>query len=167
VIVCEPSPRNWQLLLRNIANNDYGDRISPVNKAVTDGGDVMMNIDAPDESQCMVSAYATDQPLTSVTGTSFSELLKEYCVETVDLLKIDCEGGEFSIPESTPSQVYSRIRNIVFEFHQVERLWSKLESAKQRLRKEGFDLHVDKGLVSGLAGIIMIEIPLLIYCGEL
>src|SRR5712692_7357055 len=40
VIVCEPSPRNWALLLKNIANNGYEDRIEPVNKAVTDGGNV-------------------------------------------------------------------------------------------------------------------------------
>ena len=47
VIVCEPSPRNWALLLKNIANNGYEDRIEPVNKAVTaDGEDAMMNIDA-------------------------------------------------------------------------------------------------------------------------
>src|SRR6266851_2897956 len=71
VIVCEPSPQNWALLLKNIANNGYGDRIEPVNKAVTDGGDVMMNIDAPDEYQCMVSAYyPSEQPLRAVSGTS-------------------------------------------------------------------------------------------------
>ena len=39
VIVCEPSPRNWALLLKNIANNGYENRIEPVNKAVTDGGE--------------------------------------------------------------------------------------------------------------------------------
>jgi FkbM family methyltransferase len=148
VIVCEPSPRNWRILLKNIANNGYGDRIEPVNMAVTEGGNVMMNIDAPDESQCMVSAYATGQSLTSVAGISLSELLKEHRVDTVDLLKIDCEGGEFAILESTPSDVYSCIRNIVFEYHQVEGLWSKLESVKQRLRQEGYALHVHKGLVS-------------------
>lgn len=150
VIVCEPSPRNWALLLRNISNNGYEQRIEPVNKAVTDGSDVMMNLDAPDECQSMVSAYyrSGGQQLTAVPGISLAELLRQYGVDTVDLLKIDCEGGEFPILESTPSEVYSRIRNIVFEYHQVEDVWKKLESVKRRLRSEGYDLHTRGGLIS-------------------
>jgi FkbM family methyltransferase len=149
VIVCEPSPRNWTLLLKNIANNGYEDRIEPVNKAVTDGGNVMMNIDAPDESQCMVSAYyRSEQPLSVVPGISLGDLLRDYAVESVDLLKIDCEGGEFAILESTPSDVFSRIRNIVFEYHQIDDVWAKLSSVKQRLRCEGYDLHTRGGLIS-------------------
>lgn len=149
VIVCEPSPRNWVLLLKNIANNGYEGRIEPVNKAVTDGRDVMMNIDAPAECQCMVSAYVpSEQPLSAVPGVSLGQLLRDHAVENVDLLKIDCEGGEFAILESTPTEVFSRIRNIVFEYHQIDGVWAKLESAKQRLRREGYALHMRGGLIS-------------------
>jgi len=148
VIVCEPSPRNWALLLKNIANNDYEDRIKPVNKAVTDGGDVMMNIDAPDEQQCMVSAcLRNEQPLTAIPGISLSQLLRDHAVESVDLLKIDCEGGEYAILESSPADVFSRIRNIVFEYHDIDGFWARLESVKQRLRREGYALHMHRGLV--------------------
>jgi FkbM family methyltransferase len=149
VIVCEPSPHNWTLLLKNIANNGYEGRIEPVNKAVTDGGNVMMNINAPDERQCMVSAYfPSDQPLSSVAGISLGQLLKDHAVESVDLLKIDCEGGEYAIFESTASEVFSRIRNIVFEYHSVDGGWAKLESVKQQLRREGYTLRIRRGLVS-------------------
>jgi FkbM family methyltransferase len=148
VIVCEPSPRNWPLLLKNIANNGYEDRIEPVNKAVTDGRDAMMNVDAPDEQQCMVSAYfPSEQPLTTVSGISLGQLLDEHAVESVDLLKIDCEGGEYLILEGTPSDVLSRIKNIVFEYHDVDGGWAKLESAKQRLHREGYELRTGRGLV--------------------
>jgi FkbM family methyltransferase len=149
VIVCEPSPGNWALLLKNITNNGYEDRIEPVNKAVTDGRDAMMNITAPDEYQCMVSAYfSSEQPLSTVIGTSLGQLLQDHAVESVDLLKIDCEGGEYSILESTPSDVLSRIRNIVFEYHDIDGWWGKLESVKERLRREGYALHTRGGLVS-------------------
>jgi FkbM family methyltransferase len=149
VIVCEPSPRNWALLLKNIANNGYEDRIEPVNKAVTgDGGNVMMNIDAPDENQCMVSAYyPSEQPLSAVSGISLGQLLRDHAVENVDLLKIDVEGGEYAILESTPAEVLSHIRNIVFEYHDIDGGWAKLESVKQRLHLEGFALHMHRGLV--------------------
>jgi FkbM family methyltransferase len=154
VIVCEPSPRNWVLLLKNIANNGYEDRIEPVNKAVTDGENVMMNIDAPDENQCMVSAhFASEQPLTPVAGISLAQLLLDHAVESVDLLKIDCEGGEYAILESTPDDVLSRIRNIVFEYHDVDASsLAKLENAKKRLRRQGYALHVSRGLVFASRG---------------
>jgi FkbM family methyltransferase len=148
VIVCEPSPRNWALLLKNIANNGYEGRIEPVNKAVTDGGTAMMNIDAPDECQCMVSAYyKSGQPLSAVPGISLGQLLQDHAIESVDLVKIDCEGGEYAILESTPADVFRRIRNIVFEYHQIDGAWAKLESVMQRLRREGYALQMRGGLV--------------------
>ena len=106
VVVCEPSPRNWTLLLKNIANNGYEDRIEPVNKAVTaDGSSVMMNVDASDENQCMVSAYHTsEQPVRAVSGICLSQLLWDHSVESVDLLKMDIEGGEDAILQSPPTR---------------------------------------------------------------
>jgi FkbM family methyltransferase len=148
VIVCEPSPRNWVLLLKNIQANGYGDRIEAVNKAVTDGSDLMMNVDAPDDCQSTISAYfERGHEFTPIAGISLAQLLDDHSVEHVDLLKIDCEGGEFSIIESTRSEVFSRIQNLVFEFHQVEGLWTKLEQAKERLRSEGYVIQMGTGLV--------------------
>lgn len=148
VIVCEPSPQNWKLLLRNIANNGYESHIIPLNMAVTDGKDVMMNIDAPDECQCTVSAYHSgSQALSVVPGISLSQLLRDQRIDSVDLLKIDCEGGEYAILDSTPSSVFNRIRNIVFEFHDVDGGWSKLDNARQHLRQEGYVVHTKRGLV--------------------
>ncbi|HEY0704516.1 MAG TPA: FkbM family methyltransferase [Candidatus Acidoferrales bacterium] len=148
VIVCEPAPRNWALLLKNIANNSYEGRIDPVNKAVTANGEsVMMNIDAPDEFQSMVSAHDTSgQPLSAVPGISLGQLLQDHSVDSVDLLKIDVEGGEYAILEGTPSDVLSRIRNIVFEYHDIEGGWAMLESVKKRLVREGYTLHLQTGL---------------------
>jgi hypothetical protein len=111
----------------------------------------MMDVNTPDESQCMVSAYYQHgQHLTAVPGISLGELLEEHAVDSVDLLKIDCEGGEFAILESTQSDVFSRIRNIVFEYHQIDGVWAKLEGVKQRLRREGYALHMRNGLVWAL-----------------
>jgi FkbM family methyltransferase len=149
VIVCEPSPRSWALLLQNIRSNGFEKLIVPVNKAVTDGSDIMMNIDAPDTSQCTVSAYfQSEQPAQSVPGISLEQLLRDYDVEKVDLLKIDCEGGEYSILESTPEEVFSRIQNIVFEYHDIQGAWVRLEGVKRRLRQLGYALDVSRGLVS-------------------
>jgi hypothetical protein len=46
--------------------------------------------------------------------------------------------------------VFSRIRNIVFEYHQIDGVWAKLERVKQRLRREGYALRMRGGLVTAL-----------------
>jgi hypothetical protein len=88
--------------------------------------------------------------LDAVAGISLGQLLRDHGVESVDLLKIDCEGGEYLILESTPADVLSRIRNIVFEYHDIQGGWAKLKTAKERLCREGYALHVRRGLVSAL-----------------
>jgi hypothetical protein len=37
---------------------------------------------------------------------------------------------------------------MVFEYHQIDGVSAKLESAKQRLRHEGYALHMRGGLIS-------------------
>jgi len=148
VVVCEPSPRNWDLLQKNVANNSYGDRIEMVNKAVTDGEDVMMNVEASDRGQARVSAYGPgDVPRQRIPGVSLASLMESHGLDTIDLLKIDCEGGEYAILSGTPSEALKRIRNIVFEFHEIDGFQAKLDAVKRRLASEGYSLRVHGDLV--------------------
>ncbi len=148
VIVCEPSPRNWTLLQRNVANNHYDDRIDMVNVAVTSGEDVLMNVDAPDRGQARVTAYGDAAvPRQLVRGVSLAGLIESHGVDVIDLLKIDCEGGEYAILNGAPLAVLSRIRNLVFEFHEIDRFEAQLAAVKKRLAAAGFSLFTHADLV--------------------
>jgi len=149
VVVCEPSPRNFALLKRNVENNHFEDRIEAVNKAVTDGQDVMLDIDAPDRGQFRVSAYGSNDVVRkSVPGITLASLAREHGLEGIDLLKIDCEGGEYSILSSTPTAVFRNIRNIVFECHEIDGFQAKLEAVKDKLTEEGYSLVTRGSLIS-------------------
>jgi FkbM family methyltransferase len=148
VVACEPSPQNWALLKRNVVNNHYQDRIEIVNKAVTDGNDIMMNVDAPARGQHRVSAYhPSNLERRVVPGVSLASLVKDHELTTIDLLKIDCEGGEYEILSGVPTEVLKCIRNIVFEYHEIEGFEVKLEGVKQRLCREGYSLRTHGSLV--------------------
>ncbi len=141
VVVCEPSPHNWVLLQKNVIQNHFEDRIRLVNKAVTNGEDVMMNVDAPDRGQARVTAYgSTNLQRKSIPGITLAALAAEHELTTIDLLKIDCEGGEYDILSNVPAELLRRVRNIVFEYHEIEGFEAKLEAVKQRLRGEGYSL---------------------------
>ena len=148
VVVCEPSPRNWTLLEKNVADNHYQDRIVAVNKAVTDGQPIRMNVDAPDRGQARVSAYGnTKEEGKLVPGVSLADLVKEHSLEVIDLLKIDCEGGEYTILLGAPDDLFQRIRNIVFECHEIEGFEAQLKAVKERLGRAGYSLKTRGCLV--------------------
>jgi FkbM family methyltransferase len=148
VVVCEPSPRNWKLLTKNVANNHYEDRIEMVNKAVGDGQPLLLNVDAPDRAQARVSAYGPETEARKlVPGTTLADVVKDHGLGVIDLLKIDCEGGEYAILLSAPAELFARIRNIVFEFHEIPGFEPKLNAVKQRLGDAGYSLRINKDLV--------------------
>jgi FkbM family methyltransferase len=139
VVVCEPSPSNWALLVKNIQDNHCEDRVAMVNKAVSDASVVMLDIDAPDRGQARISAYRPSRcEKKPVECISLESLFTEFKLTEVDLLKIDCEGGEYDILLSAPSKVFSGVKNIVFEFHEIDGFQGKLKAVKERLFAEGF-----------------------------
>lgn len=155
VVVCEPSPRNWTLLVKNIQNNHFEDRVSMMNKAVTDGRVVMLDIDAPDRGQARISAYRPSGcEKKAVECISLSLLLAEFNITEVDLLKIDCEGGEYDILLTTPSKVFSAVKNIVFEYHEIDGFQQKLEAVRERLSAEGFLLKTRGCLIAACRATI-------------
>jgi FkbM family methyltransferase len=120
-----------------------------VNKAVTGGGDIMMDVDVPDRAQARVSAYGSSNGKQQrISGITLAGLVEEYELQTVDLLKIDCEGGEYAILASTPAEVFDRILNIVFEYHEIDGFQARLEAVKHRLVDNGFCLKTRGSLVS-------------------
>ena len=48
--------------------------------------------------------------------------LAQACTGTVDLLKCDCEGGEYDIVDQMTQELAARIRNISIEVHDLDEL---------------------------------------------
>jgi FkbM family methyltransferase len=144
VITIEPSLQNFALLEVNIQNNNLQDRIIALRKAVTDGKPAKMNIDAAETGQMRVSAYygSSHGELKEVPGISLTQIVKDYNLPTIDLLKIDCEGGEYVILLTTPVEILRATRNIVFEYHEIDNFAAMLAEVKKRLIAEGFVVEV-------------------------
>ncbi|SDZ01785.1 methyltransferase, FkbM family [Lysobacter sp. yr284] len=74
---------------------------------------------------------------------SVGELLDEHGVDRVDLLKIDCEGGEYEIVRGMSERDWSRIDRIVMEFHEYHKD-QRHEQLVELLRNRGFEVEVEK-----------------------
>jgi FkbM family methyltransferase len=103
----EPSPRNFDHLIKNIKLNNLEHLILPVNMAVTkDGRDVRIGDNPLNWGGNNI--YGEGNPVRSTT-------LKQIITSPVALLKIDCEMAEFEVLEDlTPLYFVSHIRG---EFH--------------------------------------------------
>jgi FkbM family methyltransferase len=145
VVALEPSPSNLKLLEKNTVDNGFVDRIQIVKAAVTDGRSILLDIDAPEDAQMRVSSQAEGRSLKEVPGVSLEEALRG--IEIVDLLKIDCEGGEYIILTTASDAVLARVRNLVFEFHEIDGFAPQLAAAKKRLIKNGFQVRTHGHLV--------------------
>ncbi|MCL4806240.1 MAG: FkbM family methyltransferase [Thermoanaerobaculia bacterium] len=149
VVVYEPTQENFKLLQQNIEINRLADRITAVNKAVSDSHEVMLNVRIQANDEIHVSSYwyqgAERRRTQSVT---LQELFEEHQLEHVDLLKVDCEGGEYDIFPSLPDRVLDRIGSIVFEYHRVDGYEEKLDLVLDRLRSAGYALARDGKIVS-------------------
>jgi FkbM family methyltransferase len=149
VVAYEPTSENFAMLGRNIHLNGFDDRITAVRKAVGDSDEVVLNVQKLDGDEVHVSPYwypeAEQRTLPSVT---LAELLDTHGLDSVDLLKVDCEGGEYDIFPNTPDAVFDRVENIAFEYHEVDEYEPKLEQVLNRLSSAGYRLREESKIVS-------------------
>jgi FkbM family methyltransferase len=148
VFAYEPSKRNFSIMRRNIETNQCEDRIVSVNMAVSDTNTVFMDIDVPDSRQINVSVYQPSSSLTRVPSVTLKDLFDIHKVESVDFLKLDCEGSEYAILLSAPLGLFGRIRNIAMEFHEIEGFKQKLNAVIERLRNAGYAVSVRGDIMS-------------------
>lgn len=91
---------------------------------------------------------STEQRRT-VPCQSLEQIMAAENWECCDLLKMDCEGGEFTILEHTNRQTLRRFRRIMMEFH-VYHSTHSLRKLRVRLEADGFTVHVEKKWLSHL-----------------
>jgi FkbM family methyltransferase len=149
VVVYEPTAENFAILLHNIEANGFGDRVTAVNKAVSNSSEVVLNVQAKEAGEVHVSAYwYADEQKRTVPAVTLARLLEEHDLRVIDLLKIDCEGGEYDILTDAPHETLERIRNIVFEYHRIDGFERKLQRVLDGLRRAGFTLRGDRHIVA-------------------
>lgn len=139
VFAFEPSPRNLDILQRNIAANHL-ERVVASGCAVSNSiGSATLCLNPADGQQNLLSDrifpdkiehYKADTDVNylisdvtrpeshiEVPTTTLQAIMDSNKLEHIDFLKLDCEGAESAILQSTPVEYLKRIRKIAMEFH--------------------------------------------------
>lgn len=132
----EPSPRNLEVLRRNIAVNNLS-HVTIHGCAVSATAGFAKLFNAMDGKQNLLSdhiipdrieqyktctdvnylASASSENYIEVPTTTLQEIMDSNQLTHIDFLKLDCEGAEGDILQSTPDNYLKKVRKIALEFH--------------------------------------------------
>lgn len=77
-----------------------------------------------------------------VEATSLSDIISENAINRIDILKLDCEGAEYSILYALPPELLKKVRTLMIETHQGSGNDENLDALTSFLEQHGFALHV-------------------------
>ena len=116
VIGYEPCSKSYEVCLKNIVENKLYNKINIYKAAVTheSGKSVKFPISSSVYNR-IISEKSVIDAFEIVDTVSLENIIKDVLV--FDLLKIDCEGGEYDIILNSKPEIYSKIREIKMEYH--------------------------------------------------
>jgi FkbM family methyltransferase len=140
-VVCyEPDAGNCAFLRGNIERNG----ISNVNvvQAAVAGSDGALEFQTDAEStggRLVAAGAALSKTALKVDTVSLSRVLEQFDEHQVDLIKCDCEGGEYTIIEQLTPAIAARIRNLSIEVHDLDSS-QNLQAISAKLSSLGYKL---------------------------
>ena len=149
ILSFEPVSENFDLLVSNLKLNHIKN-ILPFNMAVSKNSgrlDLFLNND-----QSAHSIFSKSSESISVESTSLQKIFEENKISSCKLLKLDCEGAEYEIIDSLPSEYLDKIQNIVMEYHSADTKPELVKNLIQKIKNAGFKIktrphHDDMGFL--------------------
>ena len=137
----EPVKENYDLLIENLNLNKISNVIA-VNKAISDiDGKVTMFLNEDASGHNLIEKTKNEIKVSSISlKTFFEENIKEKC----NLVKMDCEGSEYSIIESLPTTYFKNIEKMIIEYHFAEKKLENFQKLEQKLKSCLFDVKKEK-----------------------
>jgi FkbM family methyltransferase len=122
VIAFEPVYETFERLKRNVASN--GLHNTECHRAAIDSreGTITLRVFEKSAYSSAYFDYKTDddRPSETVSCLTLDQVFKDFQIERVNLLKVDCEGSEFGIFETLSTDSAARIDQIAMEVHEVK-----------------------------------------------
>ncbi|MCX6780327.1 MAG: FkbM family methyltransferase, partial [Candidatus Magasanikbacteria bacterium] len=140
-IFCIEPEKNNLIALKNNKKDNKLKNVTIIEAALSDKtGQADLVVTADSHNHYLDIIAEEGDSMQKTTTFNFSDLLKEYKIKSVSLLKMDIEGGEYAVFNGLNTEDFSKIKNIVMEYHNFpDRNYKKIE---QQLRENGFGVQV-------------------------
>jgi FkbM family methyltransferase len=118
VYAFEPNGSAYDVLERNVAANKLCDVIFPYRFAVTDIDNSTVRFPLMSSPYNQIeSENAINGDFEEVRTITLAGILDKNRIDSVDFLKIDCEGGEYEIFFGLEASVFLKVKEIRMEYH--------------------------------------------------
>ncbi|MCC5929017.1 MAG: FkbM family methyltransferase [Cyclobacteriaceae bacterium] len=119
IIAFEPISKNLTLLHKHAALNPKYDLTIDENAVF--GHQTTLTMSYVDNDLYTTGASVFERKntdaLLEVQAISLADIFKKYQLDTVDLVKLDCEGAEFDILYNCPDEIFAKIKYLTIEVH--------------------------------------------------
>ena len=141
----EPMIENVTIFQGNIdLNKSLSSNIKLFNKAVTGDNDTFIDLffDNVTDNSVIASVIkdfsSQNTQVKRVEAISLKKIFEVNNLETIDLLKVDCEGSEYPIFYDSPAYLFDRIKTIAIESHDLDDEKRNTKSLIKFLEEKGF-----------------------------
>jgi len=141
IFAYEPLKSFYELMLENVSANRQENNIRCFNLAVAaDGRPRRLFIEGTAFFFPTLVGAPNDEQLCAieVSCTTLAEIIESNELETVDLLKMDCEGAEYEILYQASDSCFHHIKEIRMEYHNLDQDGRNVESLKEFLIKHAY-----------------------------
>jgi len=141
VFAFEPFPESFILMQENLQLNGITN-VQAFDEAIgAETGELLLDLTGgePLQFQSHHKIVEVEKSL-YVKSLSLLDALTKLGLESCDLLKMDCEGAEYSILFTTPLSVLERIQRIVMEYHDNVTQYNHIDLARF-LYERGFHIE--------------------------
>lgn len=143
----EPIRRNFSLMER------YADELGDCNwhienKAISgEIGQLDLHFDETDAFTTSASLFGHrgGSGLECVECETLERVMERFGLDTIDILKLDCEGAEYEILYRAPAAVLKKIRSITMETHRGIDPKQNRAALRLYLAENGFETRIDRG----------------------
>lgn len=134
----EPVKENYNLLLENLQLNKITNA-KPFNIAVSEKiGEVKIYLNE-DESGHSMFVPGTKSILSK--STSLKDIIDSNNLERCDFIKMDCEGVEYEIIDSLPSNYFNKIKKMCIEYHFVDEKPHLIQNMIKKLTALSYEIN--------------------------
>jgi FkbM family methyltransferase len=137
IVAFEPAPENFGMLQENVRTSPG--REIEIRRAAIAGGKGTTTFYLKQESGWHALFGEPDSERISVETLGLAELMQEHALTTIDFLKLDCEGAEYSILDGNEKLLKDNIRRIAMEYHEIG--GHRVQEIEATLERAGYSIN--------------------------
>ena len=151
VYAFEPMPYNFNQLAQYKVEAKL-DNLFPVNKAVAGASEKLtLNYGGNGSFTTMASIFSHQHKgrTLKVEATTLLQITEEHQLSTIDFIKLDCEGAEYTILYNTPPELFRKIKAMGIETHPGQEARENAGALADFLLQQGYHIKIKRGMGTG------------------